>query len=226
MEDLKLSKIQFKRGPSNKLDLVSKYNYEPIVLTDLEELLIWRENQSPIRFKSYPGYLELDKLEEDFEDEEILGKVWADYKGVIKFGTLIDSKISIISIDDLVNSTVLNSELNEFKNKIIDELSTDDNIIVNKSSKSSKLDPGCKISLNSPDLNSTTHSNFTGDVDYIIDVDLSPHTEKVASSSEYGHIKLSPDLKLNDQNQLIINPKILENIKKEADPVPLILALS
>ena len=126
MEDLKLSKIQFKRGPSNKLDLVSKYSYEPIVLTDLEELLIWRENQSPIRFKPYTGYFELDKLEEDFEDEEILGKVWADHKGVIKFGTLIDSKISIISIDDLVNSTVLNSELNEFKNKIIDELSTDD----------------------------------------------------------------------------------------------------
>lgn len=223
MEDLKLSKIQFKRGPSNKLDLVSKYDCEPIVLTDLEELLIWRENQSPMRFKPYTGYFEFEKLEEDFEDEEILGKIWADYKGVIKIGTLIDGKISIISIDDLVTSTVLNSELNEFKNKIIDELSTDDNIIVNKSSK---LDPGCKISLNSPDLNSTTHSNFTGDVDYIIDVDLSPHTEKVASSSEYGHIKLSSDLKLNDQNQLIINPKILENIKNGIDPVPLILALS
>lgn len=226
IQNLNLSKIQLKRGPSTKLDKVTKYDYEPIVLIDLEELIIWRGNQKPIRFQSYSGFIRLDKLE-DFEGNDVIGKIWCDKTGSIKYGGRRDGQFQAIKLDDLIDKTLLNKELNNLAN----EINTKIDNIVNKiesgnivAKNAERLNPGSKILLKSSDLTSSVTKNFTGAEDYTIDVDLSPHKNTKASSSVSGHVKLSDNFKLNDDDQMIIDDKFLKE-KVSNVAIDLIIAL-
>lgn len=219
IQNLNLSKIQLKRGPSNKLDKVTKYDYEPIVLTDLEELIIWRGNQKPIRFQSYGGFIQLDKLDKDFEDDDVIGKIWCDATGSIKYGGLRDDKFQVIKLDDLIDKTILNEEIDNIINKI-----ENGDIIAKESDSAKKLNPGAKIILKSSDLTSSVTEKFTGNKDYTITVDLSPHKNTKASSTVLGHIKLSNEFKTNSDGQIILNDDVFKE-KISTTAIDLIIAL-
>lgn len=219
IQNLNLSKIQLKRGPSTKLDKVTKYDYEPIVLIDLEELIIWRENQKPIRFQSYNGFIQLDQREEDFEGNDVIGKIWCDATGSIKYGGRRNGKFQAIKLDDLIDQSILEEEIENITNKI-----ESGDIVAKEAESAKKLAPGAKILLKSSDLTSSATGNFTGDRDYTINVDLSPHKNTKASSTVSGHIKLGNDFKMNSSGQIILDDNIFKE-KISTVAIDLIIAL-
>ena len=229
IQNLNLSKIQLKRGPSTKLDKVTKYDYEPIVLIDLEELIIWRGNQKPIRFQSYSGFIQLDQREEDFEGNDVIGKIWCDATGSIKYGGRRNGKFQAIKLDDLIDQTILDQELENITNKLDQELENIINniesgdIVAKEAESAKKLAPGAKILLKSSDLTSSVTGNFTGDKDYTINVDLSPHKNTKASSTVSGHIKLSDDFKMNSNGQIILDDN---NFKEKISTVAIDLIIA
>ena len=230
IQNLNLSKIQLKRGPSTKLDKVTKYDYEPIVLIDLEELIIWRGNQKPIRFQSYSGFIQLDQREEEFEGNDIIGKIWCDATGSIKYGGRRNGKFQAIKLDDLIDQTILDQEIENITNKldqkienIINNIESGD-IVAKEAESAKKLAPGAKILLKSSDLTSSATGNFTGDRDYTINVDLSPHKNTKASSTVSGHIKLGNDFKMNSSGQIILDDNIFKE-KISTVAIDLIIAL-
>lgn len=229
IQNLNLSKIQLKRGPSTKLDKVTKYDYEPIVLIDLEELIIWRGNQKPIRFQSYSGFIQLDQREEDFEGDDVIGKIWCDVTGSIKYGGRRNGKFQAIKLDDLIDQTILDQEIENITNKldqkienIINNIESGD-IVAKEAESAKKLAPGAKILLKSSDLTSSVTENFTGDKDYTINVDLSPHKNTKASSTVSGHIKLSDDFKMNSSGQIILDDN---NFKEKISTVAIDLIIA
>lgn len=230
IQNLNLSKIQLKRGPSTKLDKVTKYDYEPIVLIDLEELIIWRGNQKPIRFQSYSGFIQLDQREEDFEGNDVIGKIWCDATGSIKYGGRRNGKFQAIKLDDLIDQTILDQEIENITNKLDQEIENITNkiesgdIIAKEAESAKKLAPGAKILLKSSDLTSSATENFTGDKDYTINVDLSPHKNTKASSTVSGHIKLGNDFKMNSSGQIILDDNIFKE-KISTVAIDLIIAL-
>lgn len=230
IQNLNLSKIQLKRGPSTKLDKVTKYDYEPIVLIDLEELIIWRGNQKPIRFQSYSGFIQLDQREEDFEGNDVIGKIWCDATGSIKYGGRRNGKFQAIKLDDLIDQTILDQEIENITNKLEQEIENITNkiesgdIVAKEAESAKKLAPGAKILLKSSDLTSSATGNFTGDKDYTINVDLSPHKNTKASSTVSGHIKLSDDFKMNSSGQIILDDNIFKE-KISTVAIDLIIAL-
>ncbi len=219
IQNLNLSKIQLKRGPSTKLDKVTKYDYEPIVLIDLEELIIWRGNQKPIRFQSYGGFIQLDQREEDFEGNDVIGKIWCDTTGSIKYGGRRNGKFQAIKLDDLIDQSILEEEIENITNKI-----ESGDIVAKEAESAKKLAPGAKILLKSSDLTSSATGNFTGDRDYTINVDLSPHKNTKASSTVSGHIKLGNDFKMNSSGQIILDDNIFKE-KISTVATDLIIAL-
>lgn len=230
IQNLNLSKIQLKRGPSTKLDKVTKYDYEPIVLIDLEELIIWRGNQKPIRFQSYSGFIQLDQREEEFEGNDVIGKIWCDATGNIKYGGQRNGKFQAIKLDDLIDQTILDQEIENITNKldqkienIINNIESGD-IVAKEAESAKKLAPGAKILLKSSDLTSSATGNFTGDRDYTINVDLSPHKNTKASSTVSGHIKLGNDFKMNSSGQIILDDNIFKE-KISTVAIDLIIAL-
>ena len=230
IQNLNLSKIQLKRGPSTKLDKVTKYDYEPIVLIDLEELIIWRGNQKPIRFQSYSGFIQLDQREEEFEGNDVIGKIWCDATGSIKYGGQRNGKFQAIKLDDLIDQTILDQEIENITNKldqkienIINNIESGD-IVAKEAESAKKLAPGAKILLKSSDLTSSATGNFTGDRDYTINVDLSPHKNTKASSTVSGHIKLGNDFKMNSSGQIILDDNIFKE-KISTVAIDLIIAL-
>lgn len=230
IQNLNLSKIQLKRGPSTKLDKVTKYDYEPIVLIDLEELIIWRGNQKPIRFQSYSGFIQLDQREEEFEGNDVIGKIWCDATGSIKYGGRRNGKFQAIKLDDLIDQTILDQEIENITNKldqkienIINNIESGD-IVAKEAESAKKLAPGAKILLKSSDLTSSATGNFTGDRDYTINVDLSPHKNTKASSTVSGHIKLGNDFKMNSSGQIILDDNIFKE-KISTVAIDLIIAL-
>ena len=230
IQNLNLSKIQLKRGPSTKLDKVTKYDYEPIVLIDLEELIIWRGNQKPIRFQSYSGFIQLEQREEDFEGNDVIGKIWCDATGSIKYGGRRNGKFQAIKLDDLIDQTILDQEIENITNKldqkienIINNIESGD-IVAKEAESAKKLAPGAKILLKSSDLTSSATGNFTGDRDYTINVDLSPHKNTKASSTVSGHIKLGNDFKMNSSGQIILDDNIFKE-KISTVAIDLIIAL-
>lgn len=230
IQNLNLSKIQLKRGPSTKLDKVTKYDYEPIVLIDLEELIIWRGNQKPIRFQSYSGFIQLDQREEEFEGNDVIGKIWCDATGSIKYGGRRNGKFQTIKLDDLIDQTILDQEIENITNKldqkienIINNIESGD-IVAKEAESAKKLAPGAKILLKSSDLTSSATGNFTGDRDYTINVDLSPHKNTKASSTVSGHIKLGNDFKMNSSGQIILDDNIFKE-KISTVAIDLIIAL-
>lgn len=218
IQNLNLSKIQLKRGPSTKLDKVTKYDYEPIVLIDLEELIIWRGNQKPIRFQSYSGFIQLDQREEEFEGNDVIGKIWCDATGSIKYGGRRNGKFQAIKLDDLIDQTILDQEIEN----IINNIKSGD-IVAKKAESAKKLTPGAKILLKSSDLTSSATGNFTGDRDYTINVDLSPHKNTKASSTVSGHIKLGNDFKMNSSGQIILDDN---NFKEKISTVAIDLIIA
>lgn len=230
IQNLNLSKIQLKRGPSTKLDKVTKYDYEPIVLIDLEELIIWRGNQKPIRFQSYSGFIQLDQREEDFEGNDVIGKIWCDATGSIKYGGRRNGKFQAIKLDDLIDQSILDEEIENITNKLEQEIENITNkiesgdIVAKEAESAKKLAPGAKILLKSSDLTSSATGNFTGDKDYTINVDLSPHKNTKASSTVSGHIKLSDDFKMNSSGQIILDDNIFKE-KISTVAIDLIIAL-
>lgn len=229
IQNLNLSKIQLKRGPSTKLDKVTKYDYEPIVLIDLEELIIWRGNQKPIRFQSYSGFIQLDQREEDFEGNDVIGKIWCDATGSIKYGGRRNGKFQAIKLDDLIDQTILDQEIENITNKLEQEIENITNkiesgdIVAKEAESAKKLAPGAKILLNSSDLTSSVTGNFTGDKDYTINVDLSPHKNTKASSTVSGHIKLGDDFKMNSSGQIILDDN---NFKEKISTVAIDLIIA
>ena len=230
IQNLNLSKIQLKRGPSTKLDKVTKYDYEPIVLIDLEELIIWRGNQKPIRFQSYSGFIQLEQREEEFEGNDVIGKIWCDATGSIKYGGRRNGKFQAIKLDDLIDQTILDQEIENITNKldqkienIINNIESGD-IVAKEAESAKKLAPGAKILLKSSDLTSSATGNFTGDRDYTINVDLSPHKNTKASSTVSGHIKLGNDFKMNSSGQIILDDNIFKE-KISTVAIDLIIAL-
>lgn len=229
IQNLNLSKIQLKRGPSTKLDKVTKYDYEPIVLIDLEELIIWRGNQKPIRFQSYSGFIQLDQREEDFEGNDVIGKIWCDATGSIKYGGRRNGKFQAIKLDDLIDQSILDEEIENITNKLEQEIENITNkiesgdIVAKEAESAKKLAPGAKILLKSSDLTSSVTGNFTGDKDYTINVDLSPHKNTKASSTVSGHIKLSDDFKMNSSGQIILNDN---NFKEKISTVAIDLIIA
>lgn len=230
IQNLNLSKIQLKRGPSTKLDKVTKYDYEPIVLIDLEELIIWRGNQKPIRFQSYSGFIQLDQREEEFEGNDVISKIWCDATGSIKYGGQRNGKFQAIKLDDLIDQTILDQEIENITNKldqkienIINNIESGD-IVAKEAESAKKLAPGAKILLKSSDLTSSATGNFTGDRDYTINVDLSPHKNTKASSTVSGHIKLGNDFKMNSSGQIILDDNIFKE-KISTVAIDLIIAL-
>lgn len=219
IQNLNLSKIQLKRGPSTKLDKVTKYDYEPIVLIDLEELIIWRGNQKPIRFQSYNGFIRLDQRKEDFEGNDVIGKIWCDATGSIKYGGRRNGKFQAIKLDDLIDQSILEEEIENITNKI-----ESGDIVAKEAESAKKLAPGAKILLKSSDLTSSATGNFTGDRDYTINVDLSPHKNTKASSTVSGHIKLGNDFKMNSSGQIILDDNIFKE-KISTVAIDLIIAL-
>lgn len=219
IQNLNLSKIQLKRGPSTKLDKVTKYDYEPIVLIDLEELIIWRGNQKPIRFQSYGGFIQLDQREEDFEGNDVIGKIWCDATGSIKYGGRRNGNFQAIKLDDLIDQSILEEEIENITNKI-----ESGDIVAKEAESAKKLAPGAKILLKSSDLTSSATGNFTGDRDYTINVDLSPHKNTKASSTVSGHIKLGNDFKMNSSGQIILDDNIFKE-KISTVAIDLIIAL-
>lgn len=229
IQNLNLSKIQLKRGPSTKLDKVTKYDYEPIVLIDLEELIIWRGNQKPIRFQSYSGFIQLDQREEDFEGNDVIGKIWCDATGSIKYGGRRNGKFQAIKLDDLIDQTILDQELENITNEldqkienIINNIESGD-IVAKEAESAKKLAPGAKILLKSSDLTSSATGNFTGDKDYTINVDLSPHKNTKASSTVSGHVKLGDDFKINSSGQIILDDN---NFKEKISTVAIDLIIA
>lgn len=229
IQNLNLSKIQLKRGPSTKLDKVTKYDYEPIVLIDLEELIIWRGNQKPIRFQSYSGFIQLDQREEDFEGNDVIGKIWCDTTGSIKYGGRRNGKFQAIKLDDLIDQTILDQELENITNEldqkienIINNIESGD-IVAKEAESAKKLAPGAKILLKSSDLTSSATGNFTGDKDYTINVDLSPHKNTKASSTVSGHVKLGDDFKMNSSGQIILDDN---NFKEKISTVAIDLIIA
>lgn len=229
IQNLNLSKIQLKRGPSTKLDKVTKYDYEPIVLIDLEELIIWRGNQKPIRFQSYSGFIQLDQREEEFEGNDVIGKIWCDATGSIKYGGRRNGKFQAIKLDDLIDQTILDQEIENITNKldqkvenIINNIESGD-IVAKEAESAKKLAPGAKILLKSSDLTSSATGNFTGDRDYTINVDLSPHKNTKASSTVSGHIKLGNDFKMNSSGQIILDDN---NFKEKISTVAIDLIIA
>ena len=229
IQNLNLSKIQLKRGPSTKLDKVTKYDYEPIVLIDLEELIIWRGNQKPIRFQSYSGFIQLDRREEEFEGNDVIGKIWCDATGSIKYGGQRNGKFQAIKLDDLIDQTILDQEIENITNKldqkienIINNIESGD-IVAKEAEFAKKLAPGAKILLKSSDLTSSVTENFTGDKDYTINVDLSPHKNTKASSTVSGHIKLGDDFKMNSSGQIILDDN---NFKEKISTVAIDLIIA
>lgn len=229
IQNLNLSKIQLKRGPSTKLDKVTKYDYEPIVLIDLEELIIWRGNQKPIRFQSYSGFIQLDQREEDFEGDDVIGKIWCDATGSIKYGGRRNGKFQAIKLDDLIDQSILDEEIENITNKLEQEIENITNkiesgdIVAKEAESAKKLAPGAKILLNSSDLTSSVTGNFTGDKDYTINVDLSPHKNTKASSTVSGHIKLGDDFKMNSSGQIILDDN---NFKEKISTVAIDLIIA
>lgn len=240
IQNLNLSKIQLKRGPSTKLDKVTKYDYEPIVLIDLEELIIWRGNQKPIRFQSYSGFIQLDQREEDFEGDDVIGKIWCDVTGSIKYGGRRNGKFQAIKLDDLIDQTILDQEIKNITNKLDQEIENITNkldqkieniinniesgdIVAKEAESAKKLAPGAKILLKSSDLTSSVTENFTGDKDYTINVDLSPHKNTKASSTVSGHIKLGDDFKMNSSGQIILDDN---NFKEKISTVAIDLIIA
>ena len=229
IQNLNLSKIQLKRGPSTKLDKVTKYDYEPIVLIDLEELIIWRGNQKPIRFQSYSGFIQLDQREEEFEGNDVIGKIWCDATGSIKYGGRRNGKFQAIKLDDLIDQTILDQEIKNITNKLDQELENIINniesgdIVAKEAESAKKLAPGAKILLKSSDLTSSVTGNFTGDKDYTINVDLSPHKNTKASSTVSGHIKLGDDFKMNSSGQIILDDN---NFKEKISTVAIDLIIA
>lgn len=230
IQNLNLSKIQLKRGPSTKLDKVTKYDYEPIVLVDLEELIIWRGNQKPIRFQSYNGFIQLEQREEEFEGNDVIGKIWCDATGSIKYGGRRNGKFQAIKLDDLIDQTTLDQEIENITNKldqkienIINNIESGD-IVAKEAESAKKLAPGAKILLKSSDLTSSVTGNFTGDKDYTINVDLSPHKNTKASSTVSGHIKLGDDFKMNSDGQITLDDNIFKE-KISTVAIDLIIAL-
>lgn len=229
IQNLNLSKIQLKRGPSTKLDKVTKYDYEPIVLIDLEELIIWRENQKPIRFQSYGGFIQLDQREEDFEGNDVIGKIWCDATGSIKYGGRRNGKFQAIKLDDLIDQSILEQEIENITNKLEQEIENITNkiesgdIVAKEAESAKKLAPGAKILLKSSDLTSSATGNFTGDRDYTINVDLSPHKNTKASSTVSGHIKLGDDFKMNSSGQIILDDN---NFKEKISTVAIDLIIA
>lgn len=229
IQNLNLSKIQLKRGPSTKLDKVTKYDYEPIVLIDLEELIIWRGNQKPIRFQSYSGFIQLDQREEDFEGNDVIGKIWCDATGSIKYGGRRNGKFQAIKLDDLIDQSILDEEIENITNKLEQEIENITNkiesgdIVAKEAESAKKLAPGAKILLKSSDLTSSATGNFTGDKDYTINVDLSPHKNTKASSTVSGHIKLSDDFKMNSSGQIILDDN---NFKEKISTVAIDLIIA
>ena len=219
IQNLNLSKIQLKRGPSTKLDKVTKYDYEPIVLIDLEELIIWRGNQKPIRFQSYSGFIQLGQREEEFEGNDVIGKIWCDATGSIKYGGRRNGKFQAIKLDDLIDQTILDQKIEN----IINNIESGD-IVAKEAESAKKLAPGAKILLKSSDLTSSATGNFTGDRDYTINVDLSPHKNTKASSTVSGHIKLGNDFKMNSSGQIILDDNIFKE-KISTVAIDLIIAL-
>ena len=230
IQNLNLSKIQLKRGPSTKLDKVTKYDYEPIVLIDLEELIIWRGNQKPIRFQSYNGFIQLEQREEDFEGNDVIGKIWCDATGSIKYGGRRNGKFQAIKLDDLIDQTILDQEIENITNKLDQEIENFINniesgdIVAKEAESAKKLAPGAKILLKSSDLTSSVTGNFTGDKDYTINVDLSPHKNTKASSTVSGHIKLGDDFKMNSDGQITLDDNIFKE-KISTVAIDLIIAL-
>lgn len=229
IQNLNLSKIQLKRGPSTKLDKVTKYDYEPIVLIDLEELIIWRGNQKPIRFQSYSGFIQLDQREEDFEGNDVIGKIWCDATGSIKYGGRRNGKFQAIKLDDLIDQSILEQEIENITNKLEQEIENITNkiesgdIVAKEAESAKKLAPGAKILLKSSDLTSSATGNFTGDRDYTINVDLSPHKNTKASSTVSGHIKLGDDFKMNSSGQIILDDN---NFKEKISTVAIDLIIA
>lgn len=229
IQNLNLSKIQLKRGPSTKLDKVTKYDYEPIVLIDLEELIIWRGNQKPIRFQSYSGFIQLDQREEDFEGNDVIGKIWCDATGSIKYGGRRNGKFQAIKLDDLIDQSILDEEIENITNKLEQEIENITNkiesgdIVAKEAESAKKLAPGAKILLKSSDLTSSVTGNFTGDKDYTINVDLSPHKNTKASSTVSGHIKLGDDFKMNSSGQIILDDN---NFKEKISTVAIDLIIA
>lgn len=229
IQNLNLSKIQLKRGPSTKLDKVTKYDYEPIVLIDLEELIIWRGNQKPIRFQSYSGFIQLDQREEDFEGNDVIGKIWCDATGSIKYGGRRNDKFQAIKLDDLIDQSILEEEIENITNKLEQEIENITNkiesgdIVAKEAESAKKLAPGAKILLKSSDLTSSATGNFTGDRDYTINVDLSPHKNTKASSTVSGHIKLGDDFKMNSSGQIILDDN---NFKEKISTVAIDLIIA
>ena len=230
IQNLNLSKIQLKRGPSTKLDKVTKYDYEPIVLVDLEELIIWRGNQKPIRFQSYNGFIQLEQREEEFEGNDVIGKIWCDATGSIKYGGRRNGKFQAIKLDDLIDQTTLDQEIENITNKLDQEIENIINniesgdIVAKEAESAKKLAPGAKILLKSSDLTSSVTGNFTGDTDYTINVDLSPHKNTKASSTVSGHIKLGNDFKMNSDGQITLDDNIFKE-KISTVAIDLIIAL-
>ena len=229
IQNLNLSKIQLKRGPSTKLDKVTKYDYEPIVLIDLEELIIWRGNQKPIRFQSYSGFIQLDQREEDFEGNDVIGKIWCDATGSIKYGGRRNGKFQAIKLDDLIDQSILDEEIENITNKLEQEIENITNkiesgdIVAKEAESAKKLAPGAKILLKSSDLTSSATGNFTGDKDYTINVDLSPHKNTKASSTVSGHVKLGDDFKMNSSGQIILDDN---NFKEKISTVAIDLIIA
>lgn len=197
--------IQFKRGPSDKLEKVTKAPGEPILLTDIDELLIYKNHsEKPLVFKPFKNYLELESLENDFELNNAIGKIWLDYKNEINFGTLYDGSIQIIPISKLVSEEKLTNPENP-------------NFIVVDSAK--KLSPGFKINL-SGDANGNSQI-ITGESDINLSVDISEHKNTKASQYELGHIKIGRNFNITEDGSLTINNDYLQS-----EIISLVLALS
>lgn len=208
--------IQFKRGPSDKLEKVTKAPGEPILLTDIDELLIYKNHsEKPLVFKPFKNYLELESLENDFELNDAIGKIWLDYKNEINFGTLYDGSIQIIPISKLLSEEKLTDKLNNFLDQITNP--ENPNFIVIDSAK--KLSPGFKINL-SGDANGNSQI-ITGESDINLSVDISEHKNTKASQDELGHIKIGRNFNITEDGSLTINNDYLQS-----EIISLVLALS
>lgn len=111
--------IQFKRGPSDKLEKVLKAPGEPILLTDIDELLVYKDHPiKPLRFKPFKKYLELERIDKDFTIEDgFEGRIWLDYTGEIKFGTIYNGILKIIPISSLVNRENFDKHIKTYATK-------------------------------------------------------------------------------------------------------------
>lgn len=197
--------IQFKRGPSTKLDKQTTYDGEPIFLTDLNELLICRSNQDPVVFREYTKYIQMEKIADDFENANALGKLWMDYKYNLKVGVLVNGAIKIISFNDIAYKTDISDM---FTDDITNINTRIDNIINGTTpigtSSADKLTTPRYFYL-SGDATGQSLSAFDGSASVTIKVDISAHKNTIASSGQLGHIKLGTTLSTDEMGITDVN---------------------